>query len=71
MNIASSSKSSSKWLSSKPHSIVNELQKQKKELTTQIQKVNEGTGDSKTKAEKVKVINAQIEELNKQIHQVE
>jgi len=71
MNISNTALNNTVAVNSKPHSVVNELQTQKNDLIKQIQKVNEGTGDSKTKAEKVKTINTQIEELNKQIQQAQ
>lgn len=56
---------------STPHSIVGELQKQKMELTKQIETVKGSNEDAKAKAEKIKTINAQIEELNKQIQEAQ
>lgn len=71
MNISKTAPSNTMVVKSTPHSIVGELQKQKMELGKQIEKVKEGTGDNKTKAERIKVINDQIEELNKQMQQVQ
>lgn len=71
MNISNVSSSNTVVTNSKPHSVVGELQKQKMELTKQIEKVKEGTGDSKTKAERIKILNEQIEELNKQIQEAQ
>ena len=55
--------------SSHANSIVEELQKQKMQLTKQIEKVNAGSEDAKTKTEKIKALNDKIAELDKEIQQ--
>jgi len=71
MNISKTTSSSTMIVKSKPHSIVDSLQKQKKELSKQLEKVNGSKEDSKTKAAKIKELNEQIEELNRQIQQAQ
>lgn len=69
MNISKVAPSSNMVSSSNSSSVLGGLEKQKMELSKQIEKVQEGTGDSKNKAETIKGINDQIVELDKQIQQ--
>ena len=56
---------------SKSNGLVGQLQKQKMQLTKQLEKVNAGTEDAKTKAERIKGINDKIADLDKQIQQAQ
>lgn len=71
MSISKVISSSTMIVRSKPHSIVDGLQKQKNQLSKQLEKITAGKDDSKTKAEKIKGINEQIEELDRQIQQAQ
>ena len=67
MNISKISSNNTMITSAKPNSVVNDLQKQKMELTKQIESIKAGDSDAKAKTEKIKEINEQIAEINKQI----
>lgn len=71
MNTSNVASSSTMVVSSKSNGRVAELQKQRMQLTKQIEKTNASTGDAKTKAETVKGINDKIAELDKQIQQAQ
>ena len=71
MNLSKVSSSNTVVTNVKSNSLVNELQKQKMELTKQLANINAGKEDAKTKAEKIKNIKEQIAELDKQIMQAQ
>ncbi|MDF2572581.1 MAG: hypothetical protein K0R55_4185 [Sporomusa sp.] len=69
MNISSISASNNLTPNTKTSSIVNSLQKQKMDLSKQLEEVKASDKDSKSKAEMINQITAQIAELDQQIVQ--
>lgn len=71
MNVSGVSSSHAVTVGNKSNSLVNELQKQKMELTQQIAQVRASKEEAKSKEEKIKNLNEQIVELDKQIMQAQ
>lgn len=71
MNISNVTRSSNLGANTKHDSVVDALQRQKAELTKQIEEVKGSKQDSKTKADKINEITTQIAEIDQQIAQAQ